>query len=179
MIHSYGKHSHNNDFTHLQWGAMQSYFHWQVNANQQIKAHLGGNYKMFGWKIKLEQPGLFVGMVQGNIRFAHWIKLQRRAVQLIECDSHGDLVPITEPALLMRCAWESHSINCTAYYNVKHVQHVATNSCGSFICAVWSDKLQPSMKGQPIILSINNSSKCTMHLPSVGVSLKKEERPTL
>ncbi len=114
MIHSYGKHSHNNDFTHLQWGAMQSYFHWQVNANQQIKAHLGGNYKMFGWKIKLEQPGLFVGMVQGNIRFAHWIKLQRRAVQLIECDSHGDLVPITEPALLMRCAWESHSINCKA-----------------------------------------------------------------
>ncbi len=159
MIHSYGKHSHNNDFTHLQWGAMQSYFHWQVNANQQIKAHLGGNYKMFGWKIKLEQPGLFVGMVQGNIRFAHWIKLQRRAVQLIEFDSH--------------------SINGKAYYNVKHVQHVATNSCGSFICAVWSDKLQPSMKGQPIILSINNSSKCTMHLPSVGVSLKKEERPTL
>ncbi len=28
--------------------------------------------------------------------------------------SDGELVPITEPALLTRCAWESHAINCTA-----------------------------------------------------------------
>ncbi len=27
---------------------------------------------------------------------------------------YGNFVPITEPALLKRCAWESHPINCTA-----------------------------------------------------------------
>ncbi len=47
----------------------------------------------------------------------------------------GDLVPITEPGLLKRCTWESHSINCTALASV--VGHPVTwTECGVDCCPV-------------------------------------------